>query len=284
MAIGPLGNVATPKLQFFVPGTNTPLSGGKLFTYAGGTTTKQATYTNDAQTPNTNPIILDANGQCVCFVDTTLKYDFTLSPSTDTDPPTNAYWTVQNMGYQEMIASFAPINSPTFTGVPKAPTAALGDSSTAIATTQFVQNSITSGISGVVQVPSVTGQSGKYLTNNGTTASWGTLPAISGASGAIVVGTVKIQWGSGTLPASGTTTATVSITFPAAFSGLPYAITVTASAGSGAFSAGGQLIVAATSQSASGFTAQGDGNTGFDAGTPGIVRATPFTWIAIGPA
>lgn len=143
MAIGPLGNVASPKLQFFLPGTNTPLAGGLLFTYAAGTTTKQATYANDAQTPNTNPIILDANGQCVCFVDSTLKYDFTLSPSTDTDPPTNPYWTVGSMGYQEMIASFAPINSPVFTGNPEAPTPTLGDSSSAIATTQFVQETIT---------------------------------------------------------------------------------------------------------------------------------------------
>lgn len=284
MSIGPLGNVASPKLQFFQPGTNLPLSGGKLFTYAAGTTTKQATYSNDAKAPNTNPIILDANGQCVCFVDSTLKYDFTLSPSTDTDPPTNAYWTVGSMGYQEMISSFAPVNSPSFTGNPTAPTAALGNSSTAIATTAFVQETVTSATGGVSQVPSVTGQSGKYLTNNGTSSSWGTLPTVSGSSGSIIVGTTKIQWGTGTLPASGTTTATATITFPAAFSGLPYAVTLTASEGSGAFSGGGQLMIAATSQSSTGFTAQGDGNTGFIGGTPSIVRATTFSYIAIGPA
>jgi len=211
MAIGPLGNVASPKLQFFLPGTNTPLAGGKLFTYAGGTTTKQATYASDAQTPNTNPIILDANGQCVCFVDTTMKYDFTLSPSTDTDPPTNSYWTVQNMGYQEMIASFAPINSPTFTGVPKGPTASLGDSSTALATTQFVQNTIAGGLANTALTGTPTAPTaapGTSTTQIATTAFVGqeitraSMQQIFTASGTFTVptGVTKLKvrvWGGG---------------------------------------------------------------------------------------
>src|SRR5574337_856034 len=99
-----------PKLQFFVPGTQTPLAGGLLFTYAAGTTTKQTTYSNaDNSTPNTNPIVLDANGQCVCFLDTSLQYAFTLAPSTDTDPPTNPYWTVDQIGYQDLTGSFASL-------------------------------------------------------------------------------------------------------------------------------------------------------------------------------
>lgn len=41
-----------------------PLSGGKLWTYAPGTTTPKATYTDQSGlTPNTNPVILDANGE-----------------------------------------------------------------------------------------------------------------------------------------------------------------------------------------------------------------------------
>jgi len=41
-----------------------------------------------------------------------------------------------------VAASFAPIGSPTFTGDPKAPTAAPGDNDTSIATTAFVQSAI----------------------------------------------------------------------------------------------------------------------------------------------
>ena len=41
-----------------------PLPGGKLFTYAAGTSTPQATYVDSTQTtPNANPVILNANGQ-----------------------------------------------------------------------------------------------------------------------------------------------------------------------------------------------------------------------------
>ena len=49
--------------QFFDNSGNI-LSGGKLFTYAAGTTTPATTYTsNSGLTPNSNPIILDAAGR-----------------------------------------------------------------------------------------------------------------------------------------------------------------------------------------------------------------------------
>ena len=52
-----------PKAQFF-DASGTPLVGGKVYTYAAGTTTPLATYTTSAGTvANTNPIILDAAGR-----------------------------------------------------------------------------------------------------------------------------------------------------------------------------------------------------------------------------
>lgn len=48
-------------------------------------------------------------------------------------------------------SEYAPIASPTFTGSPKAPTPATGDSSTQLATTAFVQQSV-----GAVAVPNAT--------------------------------------------------------------------------------------------------------------------------------
>ncbi|SRR6266404_303315 len=75
-----------------------PLSGGLLFTYAAGTTNKLATFTDSTGvTPNTNPIILDARGECDLFLTSNLLYKFVLSPSTDTDPPTNPFWTEDNV-------------------------------------------------------------------------------------------------------------------------------------------------------------------------------------------
>jgi hypothetical protein len=49
--------------QFF-DNNGDPLSGGKIYTYAAGTTTPLTTYTSrDGLTPNANPIILDAAGR-----------------------------------------------------------------------------------------------------------------------------------------------------------------------------------------------------------------------------
>ncbi|MFZ2541847.1 MAG: hypothetical protein WAW75_08750 [Gallionella sp.] len=85
-----------PKLQFNQG--NLPLAGGLLYTYLAGTTTKATTYTDSTgATPNANPIVLNANGEADVYLTSGILYKFTLSPSTDTDPPTNAYWTVDNL-------------------------------------------------------------------------------------------------------------------------------------------------------------------------------------------
>jgi hypothetical protein len=58
--ISPVGGVAA---QFF-NNDGTVLSGGKLYTYAAGTTTPQTTYTSSAgNVAHTNPIILDSAGR-----------------------------------------------------------------------------------------------------------------------------------------------------------------------------------------------------------------------------
>lgn len=93
------------KQQFF-DNNGVPLAGGKLFTYQAGSTTKLATYTDfTGNTPNANPIILDSAGRASIWLTPSTAYKFVLSPSTDTDPPTNPIWTVDN------------INAPTGQGV-----------------------------------------------------------------------------------------------------------------------------------------------------------------------
>ena len=82
----------SPKFQFNQNGA--PLSGGLLFTYAAGTTTKLATYNSSTGgTPNTNPVVLDSNGQADVWLTAGSTYKFVLSPAGDTDPPSNAFWT-----------------------------------------------------------------------------------------------------------------------------------------------------------------------------------------------
>ena len=64
----------TPVMQFFDANGN-PLAGGKLFTYAAGTTTPQATYTNyGGGTANTNPVILDSAGRAAIWLNNNRYY------------------------------------------------------------------------------------------------------------------------------------------------------------------------------------------------------------------
>src|SRR5712664_4046631 len=73
--------------------------GGKVFTYDAGTTNKRSTFTDSTgATPNANPIILDANGRANMWLSQTVAYKIVFAPSTDTDPPSNAFWTVDVIG------------------------------------------------------------------------------------------------------------------------------------------------------------------------------------------
>jgi hypothetical protein len=69
--------------QQFLGADGEPLAGGKLYSYASGTTTPLATYTDySGLTPNTNPIILDASGTCNVWIGDT-PYKFVLTDADD---------------------------------------------------------------------------------------------------------------------------------------------------------------------------------------------------------
>lgn len=80
--LSPIGGVAG---QFFDNNGN-PLSGGRILTYAAGTTTPQTTYTSaNGATPHSNPIILDAAGRVPggeIWLTDGLQYKFILQTST----------------------------------------------------------------------------------------------------------------------------------------------------------------------------------------------------------
>lgn len=69
------------KARFFVTGTNKPLAGGLMYTYLVGTTTPAATYSDNLGTPNTNPIVLDADGECDLYLDDSVNYRMILKNS-----------------------------------------------------------------------------------------------------------------------------------------------------------------------------------------------------------
>lgn len=70
------------KTRFFDEDGN-PLAGGKLFSYYAGTSTPLATYTDQSGlTANTNPVILDANGEANVWINTA-AYKFVLKDAND---------------------------------------------------------------------------------------------------------------------------------------------------------------------------------------------------------
>jgi hypothetical protein len=81
----------TPKLQFFDLNGD-PLSGGLLYTYAAGTTTPLASYTDSTGLiANTNPIVLDSRGEANVWLSGAI-YKFALYTSAGV-----LIWTVDNI-------------------------------------------------------------------------------------------------------------------------------------------------------------------------------------------
>lgn len=81
--LSPIGGVAAQ----FLDNSGNLLSGGKIYTYAAGTTTPQATYTSSSgATAHSNPIILDAAGRVPSgeiWLTDGFQYKFLIKTSTD---------------------------------------------------------------------------------------------------------------------------------------------------------------------------------------------------------
>ena len=92
-----------PKLQFFDANGN-PLAGGKLYTYAAGTTTPLASYTDSTgSVANANPVILDSRGEASVWLAAS-QYKLALYTSANV-----LVWTVDglNAGDQATLAALA---------------------------------------------------------------------------------------------------------------------------------------------------------------------------------
>ncbi len=106
----PVSVAPLPMLRF-VDNKGNACSGCKLFTYAAGTTTKLASYTDSTgTTPQTNPVVLNSRGEASIWL-AALAYKIVLSFGTDSDPPTNPIWTVDHIS----PASNPPFGMPGFT-------------------------------------------------------------------------------------------------------------------------------------------------------------------------
>lgn len=84
----------------FFDSNGDPLSGGFLYVYAAGTTALVTSYSDyQATTPNANPIVLDARGECDIFLSDG-SYKFVLA---DSDNVT--IWTRDNITVEDLSSS-----------------------------------------------------------------------------------------------------------------------------------------------------------------------------------
>jgi len=91
----------SPKMQFFTA-AGVPLVGGKLYTYASGTTVPAATYTTSAATTaNANPVILNSRGEADVWFGPS-RYTLVLKDAND-----NLIWTAD--GINSMVGAQNPV-------------------------------------------------------------------------------------------------------------------------------------------------------------------------------
>jgi hypothetical protein len=104
MLLGQSGLTPAPKVQFFND-DGTPMVGGKLCTYQGGTSTPLNVFTDSALTvPHANPIVLDSRGETTIWLSSAATYKFVLrrpggvsSPLVTACSDTTQVWSVDNI-------------------------------------------------------------------------------------------------------------------------------------------------------------------------------------------
>lgn len=90
----------SPKAQF-LDASGAPLVGGKVYTYAAGTTTPLGTFTTAlGNVSNTNPVILDARGEADIWYTSGVSYKIVLTDASDV-----TIWTVDNVAMSGSMAS-----------------------------------------------------------------------------------------------------------------------------------------------------------------------------------
>jgi hypothetical protein len=240
-------------------------AGGSLNFYAAGTTTPQSVYGDPALTVNNGAVIaIGTDGRAVDDIwgNGTTPYRVRLYAA-------NGTLIADRDNVQ--IAGSGSLTIPTL--VPN----------------EFLTNDGANLIwQAIRQAPDPTGQAGKILGSDGTNAIWQTIaslniPTITTTANSLVLAGIRFQWGSGTFPASGSWFTQQNVTFPVAFSSVPYHVNVNPT-GQTPTAIEGVLIPNAININAAGFAAYADTNFGAVPNSHMIINAIPYTWFALGPA
>lgn len=137
------GRIILPITEPILNAEGMPASGSVLTIYNAGTQTLASLFSDSGLTdPIANPQTADTAGRfydqaTVLWGSDVRAYDATVAVAGGS---TLTYDTIYTLGAQANTTGFAPINSPTFTGIPQAPTPASNDNSSKIATTSYVQS------------------------------------------------------------------------------------------------------------------------------------------------
>ena len=193
--MGAYGRLILPLTEPALTAAGVPNSGATLTVYNTGSTTLSNIYADAAgATAISNPQTSNAAGRFYVqsteiWADTSIAYDCTLHLTTG---ETFTWLSVWTLGASATVSGFAPINSPTFTGNPQAPTPAANDASGSIATTQFVATAISSATfipAGIMVAFGMSTLPAGWLTCDGS--------AVSRSTYARLFNVIGTTWGSG---------------------------------------------------------------------------------------
>ncbi len=235
------GLLVLPGVEPALSDSGGPVSGATLTVYLAGTTTLASLFADAALgTAITNPQTSNSAGRffqqsSTIFANSANTYDCVLAyPSTG---QSFTFSGIPLVGTAVDISGLAPLNSPFFTGDPRAPTPALNDSDNSIATTAFVkgQNYAPLNSPAFTGTPTApTAAQGTNTTQLATTAFVATaVGVIQGATGKLAVGTTLIQWGTANVVSSAAT-----VTLPTAYVNTSYVIQLSPTLNGGT---GGQI-------------------------------------------
>jgi hypothetical protein len=177
------GRLIVPNADPIYTANGTPAVGTTMAVNLTGTTTPATMYSDATlNTAITNPQVADSAGlfydeTTSIYLDTAANYDVQL------ELPNGQVFSYTNIAVQPVqvsLSGYAPINSPAFTGTPTAPTPAANDTSSKLATTQFVVTALSGSTTFNASVipATVTGAVGLNTSASTQNSSWNIASAV----------------------------------------------------------------------------------------------------------
>lgn len=247
---------------FNLPGLQ-PVAGGSLQFYQIGTTTPKGTWSDpDMTIPNANPVPLDSSGRANTNIWLDGSYSVRLLDSLGV-----TIWTRDvDSGVDDGLA------------IP------------ALQSGKFLTNDgSTLQWDSIRQAPDPTGSANKILSTDGSDLIWIAQPTIPASPVVTTDTSIKItgassvildQWGTGSIPASGSKQSSVIINFPTAYIAVPN-VNVAINRGPGVVAAGFTGVLGYTA-SATAVTIYWDLNSDKVGSEFNLTNPIPITWRAVG--